>query len=286
MSRIAFLGLGRMGQPMAGRVLGAGHVLSVWDALAERRQPLAQAGARAADSPAAAVAGAELVISMVADPRALESVFFGPGGAAPALGPAALVLEMSTVGPGAVHDLAARLGPDAQVVDAPVLGSLPEAEAGHLTIMVGASQANFERVAPVLAVMGTPRLVGGPGSGAALKLAVNLSLLGVATALGEAMALATSLGVEPGVAAEVISGSPWGSLLRSRWGMIESGAFPPQLRMGLAVKDLSLIREAAEAAGVQVPVGRAALTWLEAAQRRFGPDVDFAAVIAEIMRKS
>jgi 3-hydroxyisobutyrate dehydrogenase-like beta-hydroxyacid dehydrogenase len=286
LSRAAFLGLGRMGQPMAGRVLGAGHHLAVWDGLQERCRPLARAGAWAADSPAAAVAGAELVISMVADPLALESAFFGPGGAAPALEPEALVLEMSTVGPSAVAELRTGLGPAAQVVDAPVLGSLPEAEAGSLTIMVGASPANFERAAPVLASMGTPRLVGGPGSGAALKLAVNLSLLGVATSLGEAMALATSLGVERTVATDIISGSPWGALLRSRRGMIESGAFPPQLRMGLAVKDLRLIREAAEAAGVEVPVGRAALAWLESAQRRFGPDVDFAAVIAEIMRKS
>lgn len=270
---------------MARRVLGAGHHLSVWDALGERCRPLADEGCRAAGSPAAAVAGAEVVISMVADPPALESVFFGPGGAAPALGPAVLVLEMSTVGPSAIQDLRAGVGPGAQVVDAPVLGSLPEAEAGRLTIMVGAVAADFERAAPVLAAMGTPRLVGGPGSGAALKLAVNLSLLGVATALGEAMALATSLGVDPGVAADVISGSPWGALLRSRWGMVESGSFPPQLRMGLAVKDIRLIREAAEAAGVEAPAGRAALTWLESAQRRFGPDVDFAAVIAEIMRQ-
>jgi 3-hydroxyisobutyrate dehydrogenase len=285
LSRIAFLGLGRMGQPMAGRVLGAGHHLSVWDGLKERCRPLVEAGARAAGSPAAAVVGAEVVISMVADPQALDSVFFGPAGAAPALGPAALVLEMSTVGPSAVHDLRTRLGPDAQVVDAPVLGSLSEAEAGRLTIMVGANPGHFGRAASVLASMGTPRLVGGPGSGAALKLAVNLSLLGVAAALGEAMALATSLGVEPTVAADIISGSPWGALLRSRWEMIESRAFPPQLRLGLAVKDLRLIGVAADAAGIEVPVGRAALAWLELAQRRLGPDVDFAAVIAEIMKQ-
>jgi 3-hydroxyisobutyrate dehydrogenase-like beta-hydroxyacid dehydrogenase len=286
LSRIAFLGLGRMGQPMARRLLGAGHELAVWDPLEERSRPLAEAGARAAESPADAVAGAGLVISMVADPAALGTALFGDGGAAQALGRGALLLEMSTVGPSAVHDLAVRLEPDAEVVDAPVLGSIPEAEAGRLIIMVGASPATFELVAPVLAAMGTPRLVGARGSGAALKLAVNLSLFGVATALGEAMALATSLGVESGVAADVLASAPWGALLRSRRGMIESGTFPAQLRMGLAVKDSHLIREAAEAAGMRVPVSGAALGWLEAAQRRFGPDVDFAAVIAEIMRQS
>ena len=271
---------------MACRVLGAGHELAVWDVLEERCRPLAEAGARAAETPADAVAGAGMAISMVADPAALEEVLFADDGAAPALGRGALLLEMSTVGPGAVHDLASRLGPDAQVVDAPVLGSIPEAEAGRLTIMVGASPATFERVAPVLAAMGTPRLVGDQGSGAALKLAVNLSLFGVATALGEALALATSLGVESAVAAEVLAGSPWGALLRSRWGMIESGEFPAQLRMGLAVKDGRLIQVAAEAARTRVPVSGAALTWLESAHRRFGSDVDFAAVIAEIMRQS
>jgi 3-hydroxyisobutyrate dehydrogenase len=286
LSRIAFLGLGRMGQPMARRLLGAGHELAVWDLLEERSRPLAEAGARAAESPADAVAGAGTVVSMAADPAALETLFFGEGGAAHALDRGALVLEMSTVGPGAVRDLVVRLGPDAQVVDAPVLGSTPEAEAGRLTIMVGASPAAFERVAPVLSAMGTPRLVGGQGSGAALKLAVNLSLFGVATALGEAMALATSLGVESGVAADVLSSAPWGALLRSRRGMIDSGPFPVPLRMGLAVKDSHLIREAAQAAGMMVPVSGAALSWLESAQQRFGPDVDFAAVIAEIMRQS
>ncbi|MGC8474153.1 MAG: NAD(P)-dependent oxidoreductase, partial [Candidatus Dormibacteria bacterium] len=154
MSRIAFLGLGRMGQPMARRVLEAGHELAVWDVLQERSRPLAEVGARAAESPADAVAGAGMVISMVADPEALEEVLFADGGAARALGRGALLLEMSTVGPSAVGDLAARLGKDVQVVDAPVLGSIPEAEAGRLTIMVGASPATFERVAPVLAAMG------------------------------------------------------------------------------------------------------------------------------------
>ncbi len=274
-----------MGQLMAGRVLGAGHDLTVWDLLEERCLPLAEAGARVAQSPAAAVRGAQFVISMLADPPALEAVFFDPGGAAAALVPGALVMEMSTVGPAAVAQLAEKVAPEVVLVDAPVLGSLSEAEAGRLVVMVGASPADFERAAPVLEAMGTPTLVGGPGTGAALKLAVNLSLLGCGAALGEAMALASALGVAPGVALEVISGSPWGALLRSRRGMIESGVFPAHLRLGLAVKDLRLARDAASGAEVQVPVGEAALTWLEAAQRSFGPDVDFAAVVAEIMSR-
>ena len=285
MSKTAFLGLGRMGQQMAGRVLAAGHDLTVWDPLPERSRPLADQGAGVAVGPAAAVAGAEFVISMLADPPALEAVFFEPGLAAAALEPGAVVVEMSTVGPGAVATLARGVGPGVVVVDAPVLGSLPEAASGQLTIMVGAAPADFERVAPLLAAMGTARRVGGPGCGAALKLAVNLSLGGVITALGEAMSLATALGVEAAVAADVLGGSPWGALLRSRRGMIESGTFPPQLRLGLAVKDLGLIRAAAKGAGLSAPVAKAAHWWLEAAQRTYGPDVDFAAVVAEIMRR-
>lgn len=286
MSRVAFLGLGLMGQRMALRILRAGHRLTVWDLEEERRRPLLAEGAAAAPTPMQAVGGAEFVISMLADPPALEGVLFGAEGAAGNLSAGSAILEMSTVGPAALERTRPRLPAEVALVDAPVLGSLAEAEAGALTIMVGAGPSDFERVAPLLAALGSPRRVGGPGAGASLKLAVNLSLGATISALGEALGLAAALGVEEGVAMEVLAGSPWGGLLRSRRAMLESGEFPPMLRLGLAVKDLRLIRDAAEAVGTPAPVAGAALAWLERALATFGADVDFAAVVAQILRES
>lgn len=286
MSRVGFLGLGLMGQRMARRVLQAGHCLTVWDLEPDRAIALVGEGAKAATDPAAAVEGVEFAISMLADRAALEQVVLGPRGAASTLGPGAILLEMSTVGPDAAAHLGSQLPAGVTLIDAPVLGSLPEAAEGRLVIMVGALPADFDRVVPLLTSMGSPHRVGGPGAGASMKLGVNLSLGGVIAALGEALALATALGVERDIALDILAGSPWGGLLRNRRAMVESGNFPPQLRLGLAVKDLGLIRDAAAEVGVRTPIATAALSWLEAAESTYGPDVDFAAVVAEILRDS
>ncbi|NNM96040.1 MAG: NAD(P)-dependent oxidoreductase [Candidatus Dormibacteraeota bacterium] len=135
MARVAFLGLGQMGAPMAGRLLQAGHGLTVWDILPESGAALVQRGAELAPPQAAACLGADFGITMLADPEALESVAFGATGIAAALTRGQTVVEMSTVGPEAARGLHARLAPVA-MVDAPVLGSVPEA-AFHLRGRLG-----------------------------------------------------------------------------------------------------------------------------------------------------
>src|SRR5437868_8987082 len=134
MAKLAFCGTGQMGLPMATRLIAGGHDLTVWNRSAEKAKPLLDLGATPAESPAAAARDAEAAITMLADPEAVEEVVLGPGGIAEGLPEGATLIEMSTVGPDAVRELAMRVSPRLHVIDAPVLGSIAQAEKGELKI--------------------------------------------------------------------------------------------------------------------------------------------------------
>src|SRR5438128_3211519 len=134
-TKVACIGLGAMGGRIARRILDAGHELVVWNRTTERTRPLAAIGATVADSPATAAAAANVVITMVSDPPALEKVTEGPDGVIEGLTGAATLIDMSTVGPAAVSRLASVIPLGAGLLDAPVLGSITEAESGSLTIL-------------------------------------------------------------------------------------------------------------------------------------------------------
>ena len=284
MAKVAFLGLGQMGAPMAARLLQAGHGLTVWDILPESGAALAQRGAELAASPAVACLGADFVITMLADPEALESVAFGAYGIAAALTRGQTVVEMSTVGPAAARSLHARLAPVA-MVDAPVLGSVPEAEAGQLSIFVGGSGADFEQVRPVLQALGRPHHVGGVGVGAATKLAVNLTIVAAMAVIGESLAIGGALGVSREVMLDSLADSPLGGLAKRKRALIEAGEFPPQFKLRLAAKDLRLADLAATAAGLRTPITGAVRRWLEEAELAGAGGLDFAALVALICRE-
>ena len=279
MAKLAFLGLGQMGTPMATRLLEAGHDLTVWNRTPARTGPLVDHGASAADSPAEAVAGADVVITMVANPRALEQVVFAADGVLSALSPGQRLIDMSTVGPEAIGSVARRLPGDVTLVDAPVRGSVPEATAGRLAIYVGATEATFEHVAPLLAPLGTPHHVGGPGSGAATKLVVNLTLGVAITALAEATALGDTLGLDRTTLLDILAESPIGSTVRNKRANIESGTYPPNFALRLALKDLRLVTETCTRTGLNLELAAAARDWLEQADRAGAGDLDFSAVV-------
>lgn len=273
--RTAFLGLGRMGTPMARRLLAAGHVTVVWNRTAARAEPLVAEGAIAAASPAEAASGADLVISSLAGPSAVEEVLAGPQGAFGALRPDALVVEMSTIGPAAVTDLARRLPAHAGIVDAPVLGSVPAAEAGKLTVLVGGEQTAVARVVPVLEELGSVVQCGRLGSGAALKLVVNAGMITAVTVLGETLSLARSLQVPTDRALELLARGPLAGVV-ARAGNDSGGQFP----MANAAKDLGLVREVVGAG--RLPQVDAAYTYLRKAAERGTADQDFPAVLDHI----
>jgi 3-hydroxyisobutyrate dehydrogenase-like beta-hydroxyacid dehydrogenase len=281
MTSIAFVGLGAMGGRIAGRLLAAGHRLAVWNRTPERTAPLAALGATAAPTPAVAVAGAELVFTMVADPAALRAVTAGPDGIAAGIAPTATAVDLSTVGPAAVAELANALAP-ATVLDAPVLGSLAEAQAGTLTLFVGGPAAAVDRWAPVLSVLGTVRRVGPSGAGAAAKLVANSTLFGVLGVLGEALALAAALGLSPDAAYQVLAATPLAAQAERRRPAIEAGEFRQRFALSLACKDADLVLAAAEESGVDLRLAAAARSWLADAEAAGRGALDYTAVLAQL----
>jgi len=282
MAKIGFLGLGEMGTPMAGRLHRAGHEVVVWNRSAERTVPLAQEGAAVAASPAQSAAGADFVITMLATPEALEQVLFGTAGLAPALSPGQVLIDMSTVGPEEVRSVAARLPKGVSLVDAPVRGSVPQAESGRLDIFVGATDRDYERVRPILEALGSVRHTGGPGSGAAMKLVANLALGAAMVTLGEALSLGESLELQRNILLDVLADSPIGPMVKAKRANVESGQFPPSFKLRHAAKDLRLVTETAAARARDLKQARANRAWLDEAAAQGAADLDFSAVVATI----
>jgi 3-hydroxyisobutyrate dehydrogenase-like beta-hydroxyacid dehydrogenase len=283
MSKIAFLGLGMMGSPIAGRLIDAGHEVTVWNRTAQRTEPFALTALGIADSPAGAVAGAEFVITMVANPHALEAVLFDAEGAASALSAGQVWIDMSTVGPNEFRSAATRLPAGVEAVDAPVRGSVPEATTGHLQIFVGAEDQLIEAVRSLLAPLGTVRHVGPPGAGAAMKLVVNLALGAAIVAFGEALALGRALGLEASSVIDALAESPIAGVVNTKRANVEASRYPPSFKLELAAKDLGLALQVAAAAGLELPETDAAGQWLDAAVNRGWGDHDISAVIATIL---
>jgi 3-hydroxyisobutyrate dehydrogenase-like beta-hydroxyacid dehydrogenase len=271
-----------MGERIARRLLDAGHELVVWNRTVARTEPLAERGAAVAASPADAASRADAVVTMVADPPALAKVTDGPEGAAAGARAGTTILQMSTVGPAATERLASVLPEGTDLLDAPVLGSRSEAEAGTLQIYAGGPQELVERWTPLLATLGTVHHVGPVGAGSSAKLVANTTLVGVIGVLGEALAVADGLGLSREAAFEVLSTTALASQAERRRADFESGNYPPRFTLSLARKDADLIMEAAAASNIDLPVVEAARGWLVEAQEGGHGDEDYSAVLARI----
>jgi 3-hydroxyisobutyrate dehydrogenase-like beta-hydroxyacid dehydrogenase len=285
MARVAVVGLGAMGSRIARRFLDAGHELTVWNRDAARAEPLVAAGASAAQTPAEAARQAEAVVTMVADPEALAAVTEGPDGAAAGLLRGSVLVQMSTVGPRSLERLAAVV-PEPSLLDAPVLGSIGEVEAGSLRIFAGGQAELVERWTPLLETLGTVLRVGPVGAGTAAKLVANSTLVGVAGLLGEALALGTALGLPAEVAFDVLEATPLGEQAKRRRPAFESGEYPPRFSLSLARKDADLILDAAAQRELDLRLATAAREWLADAERSGRGADDYSAVLAEIVSRA
>src|ERR671935_3106262 len=190
---------------------------------------------------------------MVADPGALRDVTEGEDGVAAGAGEGTTVVEMSTVGPDAVHRLASVLGDGAGLLDAPVLGSRSEAESGTLTVFVGGPEKLVARSMPLLSLLGSPLHVGPLGSGAAAKLVANTTLVGTIGLLGEALALADGLGLSREKAFEVLAATPLAAQAERRREAVERGDYPPRFAPYPARKDAEPVLPAARGGGGRPP---------------------------------
>jgi 3-hydroxyisobutyrate dehydrogenase-like beta-hydroxyacid dehydrogenase len=189
---------------------------------------------------------------------------------------------MSTVGPAATARLASRLPPDG-LLDAPVLGSLTEAEAGELVVFVGGEERLLERWRPLLAVLGSVVPVGPIGAGSAAKLVANTTLLGVLGVLGEAVALADGLGLPREVAFRILAATPLAAQAERRREALQTGRYPARFALSLARKDADLILDAARSSGLELRLTSAARAWFaDAEEAGLGLD-DYSAVLARIV---
>ena len=258
----------------------------MWNRSAGKAEPLAGLGAIPAATPAEAASRAEVLITMVADPAALQAVTEGPDGVVAGASASLTVVEMSTVGPAAVARLASALPPATGLLDAPVLGSPAEAEAGSLVIFAGGTAQLVERALPVLAVLGSVLHVGELGAGAAAKLMANAVLFATLGTLGEAIALARGVGLSAEATYRVLAATVLAAQAERRRAAIEAGEFPPRFPLTLAGKDAQLIADAAAAAGVELRLITAAATWLAEAQQAGLGGRDYTAMLKTILRAS
>lgn len=255
--KIGFVGLGTMGAPMARRLVEAGHEVTVHNRTREREEPLAAAGAARAASPREAAQGAELVIVIVADTPDVREVVLGEHGAAAGMSRGSVLVDMSTIAPGATREIAAALAErGVAMLDAPVSGGSEGAEQGTLSIMVGGDASALERVRPVLEALGrTITHVGESGAGQVAKAVNQVIVAGTYAAVAEGLALAMAAGIDVEAAHRAVSGGAAGS-----WGLTHRGPnmirneYPLGFRVRLHRKDLGIALDAAREAGVPLPI--------------------------------
>jgi 3-hydroxyisobutyrate dehydrogenase-like beta-hydroxyacid dehydrogenase len=251
-TRIAFLGIGLMGDPMVRRLLAAGHAVTVWNRTTAKAQALAAAGAEVAPDLATAVHGAGVVISMLEAGPVVAAVLQD---ALPALAPHALWVDMSSTRQSEAQAFHARLTAHGQrFIDAPVSGGVGGAAAGTLAIMAGGTEADFAEVAPVLQAMGRPTLVGPAGSGQVAKLCNQLIVGATINIVAEALLLAQAAGADPAAMRAAIRGGFAESKILDVHGqrMLERN-FVAGGQVKTQLKDQQNILAAAAAAGLQLP---------------------------------
>lgn len=241
MSRIAFLGLGAMGRRMAAHLIPE-HDVTVWNRTASRAEALVAAGARQAETPREAVADAELVFTMLTDDDAARGVWLDPEhGALAGMQRGTIALESSTVTPAWIGTLgAAADSAGVRLIDAPVAGSTPQAEAAALVFLLGGRDPDVAEVDPVLAKMGAKRVHAGPrGHGATLKLMVNTMFATQVAALAELLQLAETQGMTRARALELLAPLPVTAPAAAGVGaLMVAGDHAPRFPVDLVAKDL------------------------------------------------
>ena len=278
---VAVLGLGGMGSRIAGRLLDMEQTVVVWNRSPAKAAPLIARGAELATSPAEAARRAQVLITMLSDPKAVSDVSEGPDGVMAGATAGLLLVEMSTIGTAALFRLATGLPDGAALVDAPVLGSLDAAAQGSLTIFVGGSPAVVERSLPLLTLLGSPMRCGPLGAGAAAKLVANAALLTTVCSLAEALSLADELGLSRDMAFRVLAVSPLGDQAKRRRESIETGHFAPRFPLRLAAKDCMLMSRSAKGRLRLLEATRACFS---DADRAGNGNRDYTAVTEHILR--
>ena len=255
--RVAVVGLGTMGAPMARHALAAGHSVTVHNRTRAREEPLAALGAARADSPGEAAIGADAVLTCVSDGPDLEAVVLGDGGILETIGRGSVLVDCSTVSPSVERGLRELLvARGADLVDAPVSGGSEGAERGTLTVFCGGAEAAVERARPLLESFSRSITHLGPvGSGQAAKAVNQIFLAGAYAGLGEALVYGQRAGLPMDALVTALQGGAadaW--VIRNRSGNVIDERYPLGFRLWMHLKDVRIGLEEAAALGVPMPV--------------------------------
>ena len=254
---VAFIGMGTMGAPMAANILRAGHAVTVHNRTRHREEIVAEAGALRADSPAAAAAGADVIVTCVSDTPDVRAILVGADGVIHGARPGSTVVDMSTISPASTREFAALLAEKGvSMIDAPVSGGSEGAQKGTLTIMVGGDPDTVQSVMPVLRAMGkTVTHVGPVGAGQTVKAINQIIIAGTYMSVAEGMVLGLKAGLDMGKVVDALSGGAAASwVLDNRSGNMVENRYPLGFRVRLHRKDLGIALEAARHLGVTLPV--------------------------------
>ena len=291
-AKIGLIGLGLMGRPMGMNLLKAGHRLTVWNRTAARADELVAAGAILAKTPREVAADADVLLTMVSDPPALEEVLWGAGAggrgigpsdaALPALKSGSIYIDSSTVSQDMARKIAAACAEKGvRFLDAPVTGGDWGAKKGELVFMIGGDEQTLKAVEPILGVMGKRWFLLGPnGAGQTIKLAMNSILALEVQALSEALALVTAAGLDGEKLIEVLQSSMARSgVLDVKAPNLLKGEYPPSFPLRLMYKDISLALDLAAKLGVTLPAASAARETYGKVKAAAKEDLDYSAVM-------
>ena len=287
MSTVAFIGLGAMGSRMAMNLHAAGHQLKVFNRDKAKSKPFADKGIEVCDSPAAAAKGAEFVCSIVSDDIATREVMLGTDGKSGVIGAAAagtIILDSSTNTPAMAREAAkAAAAKGLFYLDAPVSGSLAQAQARELVILVGGDKAAFDKAQPVLLGMGRMvRRIGGSGAGATLKLINNMLAAALTAAIAEAALAAEAADLDRDATMEVLAEGAAGSrLMKTKLPKMFKRDFSPQFQLELMEKDLRYFLALASEVDRPAPIASLVRSQYQAAKRAQLGKLDSCAVFLQ-----
>ncbi len=282
MGKIAYIGLGVMGQGMAKRLLSAGYDVTVYNRSRDKAEAMMEFGAKVGDTPKSAVLEADIVISCLADPPAVKAVMYGEEGAIAGMKAGAILIDMSTIDPSTSIEIAEELKKRGKhMLDAPVGGSRVHAAEGQLTAMVGGEESVLERCRPVLDTLCKAVIYTGPnGSGAYTKLCFNLIVSHMTAAIAEALIL----GEKAGVKGQVILDTIMNAAIASKYyewkgGCMMDRDFTTNFSTKLMLKDLNLIMSAAYGLDLSLPVTASVKELFAAAKATGHAEEDFCSVV-------
>ena len=286
MAKLAFLGLGVMGAPMAGHLKTAGHAVTVFNRTRAKAEAwVARHGGALADTPREAAADADLVMACVGNDDDLRSVCLGPDGAFAGMKPGAVFVDHTTVSAAVTRELAqAARAAGLGYVDAPVSGGQAGAENGQLSVMCGGAQEDFDRAAPVIdAYARICRRMGDVGAGQITKMCNQIAIAGLVQALSESLAFAKKSGLEVGQVVEVISQGAAGSWqMVNRHKTMDEGRFDHGFAVDWMRKDLAICLAAADEVGASLPVTALVDQFYKDVQRMGGGRWDTSSLIARL----